>query len=229
MILIVNVNIVNAETVKIPEWVFDVYDFWIEKKISDNDFSNMLTYLETNDIINLLLHQDYDVKTNFILSIVSNQNTDQYQSCSYGWYVTGYFIPVEGDYYDEFVTISTDKISREFRQDFVDAVKIEGWGKTLSGDYLGWYNSSFHINKNALDLDGEILVVGKIAIDTTMINHDAKLVIPTLPEPWNEIIFVSSDEGTSIKGKHIDLFTGEGKLAEKETYRITSYDNKVCR
>ncbi len=96
MILIINVNIVNAETVKIPEWVFDVYDFWIERKISDNDFSNMLTYLETNDIINLILHQDYDVKTNFILSIMSNQNTDQYQSCSYGWYVTGYFIPVEG-------------------------------------------------------------------------------------------------------------------------------------
>ncbi len=136
---------------------------------------------------------------------------------------------MRGNYSDEFVTISTDKISREFRQDFVDAVKMEGWGGTISNDYLGWYNSSFHINKNALDLDGEILVVGKIAIDTKIIDHDANLVIPTLPEPWNEIVFLSSDEGTSIKGKHIDLFTGEGKLAEYETYRITSYDNKVCQ
>lgn len=80
-----------------------------------------------------------------------------------------------------------------------------------------------------MDSDGDVLTAGKITIDTTIIKHDVKLVIPTLPEPWNEIAFLSSDEGTSIKGKHIDLFTGEGKLAEDETYRITSYDNKVCQ
>ena len=38
MILIVNVNIVNAETVKIPEWVFDVYGFCIEKKYQAMNF-----------------------------------------------------------------------------------------------------------------------------------------------------------------------------------------------
>ncbi|NQV39998.1 MAG: hypothetical protein HQ505_05605 [Nitrosopumilus sp.] len=228
IILIVNFNIVNAETIKIPEWVFSIYDFWIEKKISDDEFSTTLTYLETYDIISLILHRDYDVKTNFLLSIMKNQNIEQYASCSYGWYVTGYFVPIEKDYSGKFITISINENTREFRQDFINTVKIEGWGKTLSGDYLGWYDDSFHINKNALDSDGNILTAGKVAIDTAIIDHDSKLVIPTLPQPWNEIAFLSSDEGTSIKGKHIDLFTGEGQLAENETFRITSYNNKVC-
>lgn len=227
-LLISNFNAINAETVKIPEWIFSVYGYWTENKISDDEFTNMLEYLEKYSVIDLILHDNYDVKTNFLLSIMQNQNTEQYKSCSDGWYVTGYFVPVESDYVDNFITINIDEKSREFRQDFVDTVQIEGWGKTLSGDHLGWYANSFHINLNPLDLDGEILVVGKIAIDITIIDHDARLIIPTLPEPWNEIILVSSDEGTSIKGKHIDLFTGEGKSAENETFRITSYDNKVC-
>ena len=226
--LIMTFSTVNAETVIIPEWVLSVHSFWTEEKISDEEFITMLTYMENNKIIDLILHKTYDIKTNFLLSISQNQNFEQYTSCNDGWYLTGYFTPVESEYSGNFVTINIDDSSREFRQDFVDAVQIEGWGKTLYGDYLGWYANSFHLSNNALDLDGEVLTAGKIAIDTTILDHDAKVVIPTLPEPWNEIIFISSDEGTSIKGKHIDLFTGEGKLAEDETFRVTSYDNKVC-
>ncbi|NNL57889.1 MAG: hypothetical protein HKP31_00175 [Nitrosopumilus sp.] len=217
-----------ADSVNIPEWIFDVHGFWAEKKISDNEFSNALTYLENYNIIELILHRDYDVKTNFLLSILSNQNVEQYTSCSDDWYVTGYFVPVEADYSGKIVSIFVNNETREFKEDFVDAIKIEGWGRTLSNDYLGWYDNSFHINDMPVDMDGSQLEVGKIAVDNSLIDHDAKLIIPTLPEPWKNIVFLSSDEGTSIIGKHIDLFTGEGKLAENETFRITSYDNKVC-
>jgi hypothetical protein len=31
-----------------------------------------------------------------------------------------------------------------------------------------------------------------------------------------------------IKGKHIDVYTGEGKAAKDETIRITSSDNILC-
>jgi 3D (Asp-Asp-Asp) domain-containing protein len=68
-----------------------------------------------------------------------------------------------------------------------------------------------------------------IAVDNSLIDRGTQIVISTLPEPWNEIIFLSADEGPSIKGKHIDMFTGEGKLAENETFRITSENNKVCK
>jgi len=229
LILIFNFNVVNADTVKIPDWVFSLYDFWIEEKITDDEFTVALTYLENYDIIDLILHKDYDVKANFLLSILANENIEQYTSCSSEWYITGYFTPVESDYSGEFVTVNVNEESREFKQDFVDTIKIEGWGKTLSGDYLGWYDDSFHTSKVALDQNGQSLEVGQIAVDNTLINRGAKLLISTLPEPWNQIVLVPSDEGPSIKGKHIDLFTGEGKLAENETFRVTSGDNQVCQ
>lgn len=229
MFLTVNFNFANAESVKIPEWVFSVHNFWFEEKISDDEFITMLSYLEKKNMIDLILHKTYDVKTNFLLSITQNQNIEQFASCSDGWYVTGYFVPVEIDYGDNFISVIIDEKPREFRKDFVDTVKIEGWGKTVSGDYLGWYDDSFHISKTALDQNGEPLVAGTIAVDNEIIDGGTELMISTLPEPWNEIVLLSADEGPSIKGKHIDLFTGEGKLAENETFRVTSYDNKVCQ
>ncbi len=223
-----NLNDVNGDDVIIPEWVFSVYDFWTDEKISDKEFTNMLTYLEKWGIVEFPLNEEYDLKTNFLLNINETKTLEQLASCSSDWYVTGYFIPLEREFSNSFTTIIINEIPREFRQDFIDAVKIEGWGESLSGDYLGWYDDSFHINNNALDLDGEILQVGKIAVDTEIINHDARVTIPTLPKPWNETLFIASDEGMSIKGKHIDVFTGSGNNAKEEAFRITGYNNEVC-
>ncbi|KAF6246170.1 hypothetical protein C6990_10330 [Nitrosopumilus sp. b3] len=228
LFLIIPFNYIQAYDVRIPEWVFTAYEFWTEEKISDNEFTNLLTYLEKWGIVEFPLDENYDIATNFLLYINETQTIKQLSSCSSDWYVTGYFIPLEQEFSEKFITIVINEKMREFRQDFVDTIKIEGWGKTLSGDYLGWYDDSFHIANNALDLDGEILKVGKIAVDTTVIYHDAKVTIPSLPEPWNETIFIASDEGTAIKGKHIDIFTGEGNNAKEEAFRITGFNNKVC-
>ncbi len=229
MFLFVNFNNVNAENVGIPEWVLIVYDFWNDDLISDEDLESMLVYLENSDIIEFDIHYGNNHILNLLLNIPEKITIEQFTSCTDGWYVTGYFVPVESDYSDEFITISIDESQRDFREDFVNALKTEGWGKTLSGDYLGWYGNSFHINDVALDQNGQSLVTGMIAVDNTLIDRGTKLIISTLPEPWNEIIFLSADEGPSITGKHIDMFTGEGKLAENETFRITSENNKVCK
>lgn len=34
--------------------------------------------------------------------------------------------------------------------------------------------------------------------------------------------------GPDITGKHIDVYTGIGAAADRETYRITGHDNTVC-
>ena len=189
----------------------------------------MLVYLENRDIIEFDIHYGNNHILNLLLNIPEKITIEQFTSCTDGWYVAGYFVPIESDYSDEFITISIDETQREFREDFVNALKTEGWGKILSGDYLGWYGNSFHINDVALDQNGQPLVTGMIAVDNMLIDRGTKLIISTLPEPWNEIIFLSADEGPSITGKHIDMFTGEGKLAENETFRITSENNKVCK
>jgi len=151
------------------------------------------------------------------------------QSCSHGWIITGYFTPNELDYSGEFVTIIINDLEREFRQDFVDDVNIEGWGKTLSGDYLGSFDNMFFISSDHLDSNGNVLMIGAVAVDPNKIEPNSNLTIPTLPEPWNEIIFLSSDVGDGINGKHIDVYVGEGLAAEQESFLITSQNNTVCQ
>ncbi|MFQ5440100.1 MAG: hypothetical protein ACE5DL_01415 [Nitrosopumilaceae archaeon] len=153
----------------------------------------------------------------------------EFSDCSDKWTVTGYYVPQESDYSGSFISIIVEGDTRQFREDFVDSVKVEGWGKTLSGDYLGWYSNSYHLNDNAVDSHGQPLVVGIIAVDTGIVEPNSNLIIPTLPAPWNEIIFLSSDVGGGVQQKHIDVFTGVGVAAEQETFRITGSDNTVCK
>jgi len=149
-------------------------------------------------------------------------------SCTSDWYITGYFLPIESDYSGKSVEISVDRVNQFYLENFLEVVKIEGWGRTNAGNYLGWYHGAFTISDRYLDAHGNDLVVGMVAVDDSVIEHGSELTIPTLPEPWNDMVFSGSDEGPSIIGKHIDVFTGEGIDAENETFRITGYDNQVC-
>lgn len=167
-----------------------------------------------------------------VLFIEQREDVRPFSICSSGWYITGYYTPVESDYSGDFMTVLVDDDEREYRSDFLADVRTEGWGKTLSGDYVGWYFNSYHLADAALDAIGNKLVIQSVAVDPNVINfyekEETKLIIPTLPSPWNEVVFTASDIGPSIKGKHIDVFTGEGKEAELETFRITGHENKVC-
>jgi len=151
-----------------------------------------------------------------------------FSNCSSDWYITGYFTPVESDYFGDFQEITFGDETMQFKSDFLSVVKTEGWGKTISGEYVGWYDDSFHISDMPLDSHGEPLLVQYVAVDSEMIKQKTYLIIPNLPSPWNEMIFQSSDVGPSITGKHIDVYVGEGKQAELETFRITSTENNVC-
>ena len=74
------------------------------------------------------------------------------------------------------------------------------------------------------------LCVWIVAIDPAVVKLGSKLTIPTLPVPWNTKTFTATDTGQAdtVNGKHVDIFTGAGKAAEQETFRITNHHNKVC-
>ncbi len=148
--------------------------------------------------------------------------------CSADWYITGYFVPVETDYTGPMKSIVVDGQTRTFYVSFLDAVNIEGWGKAKEGDYIGYFSGAYHLSSYGQDSQGNPLRIGSVAVDTSIISLGSKLTIPTLPSPWNNKILTASDTGGTIKGKHIDIFTGEGKSAEDETFRITGEDNRVC-
>ena len=225
------VNTASAETAYLPDWVWNLYHYWIDERISENELVNAIDYLEEQKIIELIMHKEYDTKTNFLLSILvleKSNSENEFDSCTFDWYITGYFLPVESDYSGKLVEISVDEVKQFYVADFLEVVRTEGWGRTNAGNYLGWYHDLYHISDTYLDSQGNDLVVGTVAVDALVIEHGSELIIPTLPEPWNSMVFSALDEGPSIIGKHIDVFTGEGVTAENETFRITSSNNNVC-
>jgi len=224
-------NGASAEIVNLPDWVLNLYYFWIDKKISDDEFVNAINYLEDKKIIELIMHKEYDTKSNFLLSILQLEefnSESEFGSCTSEWYITGYFVPVEADYSGKLIDVTVNDENKQYVAEFVDAVRIEGWGRTNSGNYLGWYDDSYHLNDTPLDSHDNPLIAGMIAVDTSLIKHGSDVLIPTLPNPWDSMVFSAMDVGPAIVGKHIDVFTGEGLDAENETFRITDYDNKVC-
>ncbi len=183
------------------------------------------------DTDNSMMNGMMDTKTDFPSSVTQQEKSNlanEFGLCTSDWYITGYFLPIESDYSGKSVEISVDRVKQFYMEDFLEAVKIEGWGRTNAGNYLGWYHGAFTISDRYLDAYNNDLIVGMVAVDDSVIEHGSELTIPTLPEPWNNMVFLGSDEGPSIIGKHIDVFTGEGIDAENETFRITGYNNQVC-
>lgn len=225
-----SLNFVYGDDIFVPDWLFVVYNFFLDDKISYLEFGNVIQYLQKQDILFLEMDKGYDPVTNFLITL-SQQKEDmliQFSNCTSDWYITGYFTPVESDYSGNFVSVSIDDEIQYFRFDFLSEVKTEGWGKTRLGNYIGWYGDKFHFSMVPLDSHGNNLLVQSVAVDSEIISQKTNLIIPKLPPPWNKMIFESADIGPSIIGKHIDVYTGEGKMAELETFRITNYDNDVC-
>jgi len=157
------------------------------------------------------------------------------ERCTGGWYITGYFTPVESDYNGSkeiIKVIAPDSAvqNRTFYSSFLHDVKVEGWGKTIAGDYIGLVTKDklWHSESNPTGAGGEPLIQDTVAVDPNIIKIGQKMTIPTLPEPWNTTTLIARDVGPDIKGKHLDVFTGEGKNAGEETHRITSHGNLVC-
>lgn len=150
-------------------------------------------------------------------------------TCSGGWYVTGYFTPVETEYSGPTSSVSVEGVgSYSFYSSFLTTVQTEGWGKTRYGWYLGYYSNGWHKSSAPLDAAGNPLVDGTVAADRTIIGAGKSVKIPTLPSPWDSKVYTAKDVGGGIIGKEIDVYCGEGSAAEQETYRITSQNNQVC-
>jgi 3D (Asp-Asp-Asp) domain-containing protein len=217
--------------ISIPEWFDIVHQYWRDGQITDEEFANAIVYLQRVGVMTLLNKEGAPIDDYSVSDAVGKQialGHSDFSDCSSRWYITGYFTPQESDYTGRFITVAMDGSSYKFREDFVEEIKIEGWGRTISGDYLGWYGESFHLSENPLDAQGNALVMYAVAVDPSLIPANTRIMIPSLPSPWDSAVLIGSDTGTAITGRHIDVYTGEGKTAHDETFRITGHDNIVC-
>jgi len=149
--------------------------------------------------------------------------------CSAGWRITGYYLPSENDFEDQTISVSVEGYrSIDLPGAFVRACKVEGWGQTGEGWFLGWQNKKWVKGDYALDARGGRLDIGVVAVDVGMIALGRKLRIPSAPFPWGTLEYVARDTGSAIKDKHIDVFCGCGSGARDITFQITSDNGTVC-
>ena len=149
--------------------------------------------------------------------------------CSDDWKVTGYYSPVELEFpqgEDSRIQIK-DVGHLFFNKAFVKEVKMEGWGRTRFGWYLGYFSNQFHKSNAPLNAKGHQLVLGAVAIDTKYLKMGNKVSIPQVNELVGVDWFVASDTGSAIKKKHIDVYTGEGSSAKRATWKVTGI-KQVC-
>ncbi len=149
--------------------------------------------------------------------------------CSSGWKITGYYSPVESDFSKVIDTSVLVKGlgRRHFNQHFVADVKMNGWGRTRFGWYLGYFGNQWHKSATPLDAQGKHLQLGAVAIDKNLLKMGNKITIPQVNDLLGVAQFVARDTGSAIKNKHIDVYTGEGKLARKVSWQVTG-KQQVC-
>jgi len=172
------------------------------------------------------------LKLNGLLLILSMPlmacTTVESMTCEDDWQLTGYFVPVENDY-GSYLPTKINVLggkSLSFDNTFLAAVKLEGWGKTNLGWYLGFYSNQWHKSQYPLNAQGKPLTLTAIAADITKLPFGRQIYIPALATTIKQP-FKVNDVGQAIKGKHIDIYTGEGKKAQLLTYKITN-KHQVC-
>jgi len=149
--------------------------------------------------------------------------------CSENWKITGYYSPIETDFpHDENRRLTIKNFgSLSFNRAFVSDVKLNGWGRTRFGWYLGYFGNQWHRSETPLDAQGKHLQLGAVAIDKQFLKMGNKIVIPQVNEMMGVSWFVARDTGSAIKKKHIDVYTGEGKLARAVSWKVTGR-KQVC-
>ena len=158
-------------------------------------------------------------------------------NCSDGWRITGYYTPIETDYTStgtrEIEIYGPNReISKEsFNVDFLNTVFNdnegfgEGWGKTRFGWYIGEYNGRWHMADAPLDANDKPLQPDAVAVDRSVIPAGSTVTIPDLPGDLGKLVFKSTDVGVTVHGKHVDVYTGEGRDARRRMWQFTYEDD----
>ena len=152
-------------------------------------------------------------------------------SCSDGWYVTGYYTCTEEEFTGQPTSVNVSGAGQDsFPSDFLSAVRMEGWGRTRHGWFLGWTGRWIKgpAPLNALGQPLQSGVRNSLAVDRSVIPLGTIVRVPSLPGEWSATTFVADDTGGGIVGKHVDVYCGVGPEAKAQTFRLTSHDGRVC-
>ena len=153
-------------------------------------------------------------------------------SCSPGWKVTGYHVPVQTDSQPPLQTILVKGHgSATFPASFLPKVDMEGWAQTSDGWFLGHENGEYFRSDFPLNAHGKALRVGhSMAAALGILKQGTLVQLPDAPSPWNSYVFTIDDVGDPkvIAGQHVDVFTGTGEAAHANTFKIDNTSERLC-
>lgn len=150
-------------------------------------------------------------------------------TCSAGWFVTGYFTPVESDYRGPSETIRIPGFGNVTANSaFLRDVEVQGWGKTIAGWYVAYYDGKWNRSTVPLGASGKPIEKGHVAVDPRVVRIGSLVRINSIPTPWDTTNFRATDVGTAVAGQHVDVYTGVGASARAEAFRITTNNAEVC-
>jgi len=97
---------------------------------------------------------------------------------------------------------------------FLNEIKIEGWGETIEGEFLGWWDGAYHLGPAPLDaLGNELVPYHTVAVDPAVIPLGAWVAIlpPIRGSIWFSKpycrIFHATDTG--VEGPWVDVYVGD--------------------
>lgn len=150
------------------------------------------------------------------------------EECADHWRITGYFSPREDEEPGDSETVLVEGLGNaSFPKPFLKKVKMEGWGLTRQGWYLGYWGGKWRKSPYPLDARGQRLDVSMVAVAPD-VPLGTKVRLPSSPAPWNAMAFVATDHGGAIGSNHVDVYTGLGREAERKTFAVTTSNGRVC-
>jgi 3D (Asp-Asp-Asp) domain-containing protein len=142
--------------------------------------------------------------------------------CSNNWKVTGYYTPVETDFDTSLHTVVLARgESVQVDERFLREVKMEGWGRTRHGWYLGYYDGQWHKSTAPKNAFGSRLKVGMVAVSEKYLPMNSKIQLADIQTVLGVPYFMALDRGGGVKNRHIDVYTGEGEQAKRLTWLVT--------
>ena len=144
--------------------------------------------------------------------------------CTDGWEIAGYYTPDERDFIGPKIEVKVNKTIYEFKEDFVQEVRIQGTGKTEYGWFLTccWEKRERKVGT----CDQTLVKLTSVMREPLLYDCGQCFHIHT-PE-LKEYTFIAEDSSNRITGQSLGVYCGEGKEAKELIPKIARTNVTVC-
>lgn len=149
--------------------------------------------------------------------------------CTSGWTVVAFAFPSERDNIGIEDEVLVDGKNRRLNRWFLESIKKEGiWGKTLTNDFIKWFDDSgWHASRNPLDDSGTHTLLGAVVVNVSELIGKDEVYIEELSylhkSPWFSVVHTQS-----VQSKFVYLYIGAGIRQLEVADKIQGGEIEVC-